>query len=79
MLADFGLVGIIDVAGRELVTQTAGSGCKHFLAPELLSPEQFGLKRFIRTSATDMYSYGSLCLEVCMRTAVIMCPILMVS
>lgn len=64
VLSDFGLVGIIDVGGRGLITRTVGSGNKHLWAPELHEPADFGLDEFIRTPATDMYSYGSLCLQV---------------
>jgi serine/threonine protein kinase len=34
------------------------------MAPELLNPRDFGL-RFVRTTASDIYAFGCVCLEVC--------------
>ena len=64
LLSDFGLTGITDLAGSDLVTNTNESGGKKYMAPELHDPERFGVAYFRRTAASDMYSYGSLCLEV---------------
>lgn len=64
LLSDFGLTGITDLAGSDLVTNTQESGGKKYMAPELHDPERFGVPHFRRTAASDIYSYGSLCLEV---------------
>jgi serine/threonine protein kinase len=38
------------------------------MAPELLSPDRFGLQ-FRRTPASDVYAFGWVCLEVCDLTS----------
>ena len=64
VVADFGLVDIADPAGKGIVDETAQSGTKQYMAPELHKPDAFGCKDFQRTRESDVYSYGSLCLEV---------------
>ncbi|KAK7063547.1 PINc domain-containing protein [Favolaschia claudopus] len=59
-LADFGL-SIFSDATSSLNTNRSGS--VYWMAPELLDPDQFGLK-FARTTASDVYAYGCVCLEL---------------
>ncbi|KAF7374433.1 hypothetical protein MSAN_00327400 [Mycena sanguinolenta] len=59
-LADFGL-SIFSDATSLLTTSRGGS--PYWMAPELLAPEQFGM-RFTRTPASDVYSFGCVCLEL---------------
>ncbi|KAJ7778493.1 kinase-like domain-containing protein [Mycena metata] len=59
-LTDFGLSGFSDATAS---TSTGRRGSLYWMAPELLSPDRFGLK-FIRTPATDVYAFGCLCLEL---------------
>lgn len=64
VFTDMGLVGVIRAISPSLVTYTAESGAKRYMAPELHEPKKFGDGIFRRTPATDAYSYASLCLEV---------------
>jgi hypothetical protein len=66
ILADFGLVNVLEDIGSRLITYTRESGSKTYLAPELHDPEdpEIGLSDFQRTPASDAYAYGSLILEV---------------
>ncbi|KAF7374422.1 hypothetical protein MSAN_00326300 [Mycena sanguinolenta] len=59
-LADFGL-SIFSDATSLLTTSRGGS--HYWMAPELLAPEQFGM-RFARTPASDVYSFGCVCFEL---------------
>ncbi|KAJ7269932.1 kinase-like domain-containing protein [Mycena rebaudengoi] len=61
-LADFGLTSFSDVtASTDTSHNRAGS--LRWMAPELIDPEKFG-QRFLRTSATDVYAFGCVCLEL---------------
>ena len=55
---------MVEVFSPSLITHTAGSGGKAYLAPELHEPERFGSDEFCRTTVSDVYAFGSLCLEV---------------
>ncbi|KAF7374477.1 Kinase-like protein [Mycena sanguinolenta] len=59
-LADFGL-SIFSDATSLLTTNRGGSA--YWMAPELLDPDRFGM-RFARTPASDVYSFGCVCLEL---------------
>ncbi|KAF7347165.1 PINc domain-containing protein [Mycena venus] len=59
-LADFGL-SIFSDATSSMTTNRGGS--PYWMAPELLNPDQFGLK-FTRTPASDVYAFGCVCLEL---------------
>ncbi|KAJ7921478.1 kinase-like domain-containing protein, partial [Mycena leptocephala] len=60
-VADFGLGSFTDATTSIYTSSRAGS--IHWMAPELISPEQFGLK-FARTPASDIYAFGCVCLEL---------------
>jgi serine/threonine protein kinase len=60
-LADFGLAQFSEAANTVSSLNRAGS--TRWMAPELLNPGDFGL-RFDRTTATDIYAFGCICLEV---------------
>ncbi|KAJ7160764.1 kinase-like domain-containing protein [Mycena filopes] len=59
-LADFGL-SVFSDATSSMTTNRGGS--PYWMAPELLDPDTYGLE-FVRTTATDVYAYGCVCLEV---------------
>ncbi|KAF7373176.1 Kinase-like protein [Mycena sanguinolenta] len=60
-LADFGLSIYSDASAK--TSSTSRGGSPYWMAPELLDPDQFGLK-FARTVATDVYAYGCVCFEL---------------
>ncbi|KAJ6502738.1 kinase-like domain-containing protein [Mycena vitilis] len=66
-LADFGLATTIRDDDADVTTGALSSsnraGSMRWLAPELITPEQFGC-RFVRTRATDVYAFGCVCLEL---------------
>ncbi|KAJ7791194.1 kinase-like domain-containing protein [Mycena olivaceomarginata] len=59
-LADFGLAVITD--GPVALTNRGGS--LRWMAPELLHPASCGYNAFQRTFASDIYSFGCVCLEL---------------
>ncbi|GJJ16117.1 hypothetical protein Clacol_010397 [Clathrus columnatus] len=59
-LADFGLSAVIAVAGQPSTFTSNGGGSVRWMAPELLS----GSETIIKTCASDIYSFGSVMLEV---------------
>ncbi|KAF7374462.1 Kinase-like protein [Mycena sanguinolenta] len=59
-LADFGL-SIFSDATFFITTNRRPSA--YWMAPELLAPNRFGM-RFARTPASDVYSFGCVCLEL---------------
>ncbi|KAJ7233211.1 kinase-like domain-containing protein [Mycena rebaudengoi] len=61
-LADFGLATLTD-ATMPMFPTSSRAGSVRWMAPELLSPEHFGLE-FRRTAATDVYAFGSVCIEL---------------
>jgi len=61
-LADFGLSVISDMTGENFTS--AGGGSSRWMSPELHDPELFGLARFQRTKASDIYAFACLCTEV---------------
>ncbi|KAJ7263103.1 kinase-like domain-containing protein [Mycena rebaudengoi] len=62
-LADFGLAFFADATARS----TTRDGARRWMAPELLRPECVGLSTFQRTTASDIYSFACLCLELYTR------------
>ncbi|KAK7063540.1 kinase-like protein [Favolaschia claudopus] len=60
-LADFGLTSLSDATTATHTSHRAGS--IRWMAPELIDPDRFG-KKFLRTTATDVYAFGCVCLEL---------------
>ena len=61
-LGDFGLANFADSSTASVSAQ--GTGAIGWTAPELLDPDQFGLRNSRPTSVSDVYSFGSVCWEV---------------
>ncbi|KAJ7141696.1 kinase-like domain-containing protein [Mycena crocata] len=60
-LTDFGLTVLSDAT----TTQTNnGAGSVRWMAPETLDPSAYGLQNHLPTTASDIYAFGCLCLEV---------------
>ncbi|KAJ7893380.1 kinase-like domain-containing protein [Mycena olivaceomarginata] len=67
-LSDFGLAttireGDADTTAGALASSSNRTGSLRWFA-ELITPEQFGCERFVRTRATDVYAFGCVCLEL---------------
>ncbi|KDQ56034.1 hypothetical protein JAAARDRAFT_132976 [Jaapia argillacea MUCL 33604] len=61
-IADFGLAVFADAS---IQTHTkSDDGTQRWMAPELLAPDVCGYTRFQRTTMTDVYAFGCVCLEV---------------
>ncbi|KAJ7273254.1 kinase-like domain-containing protein [Mycena rebaudengoi] len=60
-LADFGLTSFTDTTRATTTSHRAGA--IRWMAPELIDPDRFGLQ-FLRTTATDVYAFACVCLEV---------------
>lgn len=60
-LTDFGLCAVIAVAGQPSTFTSNGGGSVRWMAPELLIPSEGVLNK---TRASDVYSFGSVILEV---------------
>jgi serine/threonine protein kinase len=65
-LSDFGLASpFSDTDSTAGITASSNrAGSVRWFAPELIEPESFGCKRFMRTTASDVYAYACVCLEV---------------
>ncbi|KAF8130905.1 kinase-like domain-containing protein [Mycena galopus ATCC 62051] len=67
-LADFGLTGVIEDAasttGGALTSTANHAGSVRWFAPELIAPTTFGCERFMRTTASDVYAFACVCLEL---------------
>ncbi|KDQ52287.1 hypothetical protein JAAARDRAFT_113147, partial [Jaapia argillacea MUCL 33604] len=61
-LADFGLA-VFAEATRGVFTTARSSGTMRWMAPELLSPQRFGMDDYRRTCASDVFAYGHVCFE----------------
>ncbi|KAJ7336465.1 kinase-like domain-containing protein [Mycena albidolilacea] len=65
-LSDFGLATTFSEADST-ATMTSSSnraGSARWFAPELIEPKSFGCERFVRTTASDVYAYACVCLEL---------------
>ncbi|KAF7299457.1 Kinase-like protein [Mycena indigotica] len=59
-LTDFGLTVLSDAT-----TQTQhGAGSVRWMAPEILNPTACGLEKFAKTTASDIYAFACVCLEL---------------
>ncbi|KAF7326865.1 Kinase-like protein [Mycena venus] len=67
-LADFGLTGVIEdtasTTGGALTSTANHAGSLRWFAPELIAPTFFGCDRFVRTTASDVYAFACVCLEL---------------
>ncbi|KAJ7802442.1 kinase-like domain-containing protein [Mycena olivaceomarginata] len=65
-LSDFGLASpFSDTDSTAGITASSNrAGSVRWFAPELIEPESFGCKRFVRTTASDVYAYACVCLEL---------------
>ncbi|KAJ7164798.1 kinase-like domain-containing protein [Mycena crocata] len=61
-LSDFGLAQFTD-SFTAMESSSTRAGNVRWMAPELIYPDAFKL-RFARTTATDVYAFGCVCLEV---------------
>jgi serine/threonine-protein kinase TNNI3K len=61
-LADFGLAAFFESELEDSSLNEGGSA--RWTAPELQDPERLGDGTFRRTFASDMYSFGCVCIEV---------------
>ncbi|KAJ7034332.1 kinase-like domain-containing protein [Mycena alexandri] len=59
-LADFGLSSFLQLQSDS--SNRAGSF--RWMAPELIDPGSFGCPKFERTTASDVYAYACVCLEL---------------
>ncbi|KAJ7224779.1 kinase-like domain-containing protein [Mycena rebaudengoi] len=60
-LADFGLTSFTDTTAATTTSHRAGT--VRWMAPELIAPDRFGIQ-FRRTTASDVYAFACVCLEV---------------
>lgn len=64
-LADFGLLKIISSPANLLSsTPTAERGTLRWLSPELIAPQQFGLKKSRMSKSSDCYAFGMVIYKV---------------
>ncbi|KAK7046642.1 kinase-like domain-containing protein [Favolaschia claudopus] len=66
-LSDFGLATMIpdtDSSTGMLSSSSNHAGSIRWFAPELIRPTSFGLQRFLRTTASDVYAYALVCIEL---------------
>ncbi|KAJ7676710.1 kinase-like domain-containing protein [Mycena polygramma] len=66
-LSDFGLATTIsdtDSTTGGFTSSSNHGGSARWWAPELLRPEAFGCERFLRTTASDVYAYACVCVEL---------------
>ncbi|KAK7007550.1 kinase-like protein [Favolaschia claudopus] len=68
-LSDFGLATTIQDADSQTAMTSMVSSSNHggglrWTAPELLYPQQFGLERYAKTRATDVYAFACVCIEL---------------
>ncbi|KAJ7160881.1 kinase-like domain-containing protein [Mycena filopes] len=59
-LADFGLSDFTDATA----SNSTRGGSPHWMAPELHDPKRFGYTKFTRTTASDVYAFGCVCVEL---------------
>ncbi|KAF7348451.1 Kinase-like protein [Mycena venus] len=66
-LSDFGLATTIsdaDSTAGALTSSSNHGGSVRWFAPELIDPKSFGCEKFSRTTASDVYAYACVCLEL---------------
>ncbi|KAF7336071.1 Rho GTPase activator [Mycena sanguinolenta] len=66
-LSDFGLATTIsdpDSTVGMLSSSTNHGGSARWFAPELIDPKSFGCEKFLRTTASDVYAYACVCVEL---------------
>ncbi|KAK6988688.1 kinase-like protein [Favolaschia claudopus] len=66
-LTDFGLATVVIGEGESNAGMTSSSnraGSLRWFAPELLSPQAFDCEKFARTTATDIYAFACVCVEL---------------
>ncbi|KAJ7301173.1 kinase-like domain-containing protein, partial [Mycena albidolilacea] len=65
-LSDFGLATTFSEADSTagMTSSSNRAGSIQWFAPELIQPQSFGCERFVRTTATDVYAYACVCLEL---------------
>ncbi|KAJ7128247.1 kinase-like domain-containing protein [Mycena filopes] len=66
-VSDFGLATTFstgDTTASGLAASSNHGGTVRWFAPELIEPARFGCERFQRTTASDVYAYGCVCLEL---------------
>ncbi|KAF7296705.1 Kinase-like protein [Mycena chlorophos] len=60
-LTDFGLTVLSDATTQ---TTQHGAGSVRWMAPETLNPTACGLDKFVKTTASDIYAFACVCLEL---------------
>ncbi|KIY63140.1 kinase-like protein [Cylindrobasidium torrendii FP15055 ss-10] len=60
-LSDFGLTVFNDTPATH---SSRCEGAVRWMAPELYSPQQFGLERFLLTPESDIYAFACVCIEL---------------
>ncbi|KAJ7802403.1 hypothetical protein B0H14DRAFT_1660481 [Mycena olivaceomarginata] len=65
-LSDFGLATIFSEADSTaaMTSSSNRAGSTQWLAPELIDPKSFGCERYVRTTASDVYAYACVCVEL---------------
>ncbi|KAJ7683422.1 kinase-like domain-containing protein [Mycena rosella] len=63
-LTDFGLAAFSDAVETGNPSTSNRAGSLQWMAPELIDPKRFGHERFVRTTASDIYSLACVCLEL---------------
>ncbi|KAF7373382.1 Kinase-like protein [Mycena sanguinolenta] len=67
-LADFALAGVIEdtgsTTGGALASTAHRTGSVRWFAPELIDPTRYGCDRFVRATASDVYAFACVCLEL---------------
>lgn len=64
-LADFGFTTLVlDPQNQMSSSLTLQGGTMSFMAPELLAPSSYGLKKSVPTREADIYAFGLVILQV---------------
>ncbi|KAK6996885.1 kinase-like protein [Favolaschia claudopus] len=64
-LSDFGLATLIRDSLVYITPSSSNhAGSTRWTAPELLEPKRFGCERVVRTTASDVYAYAVVCVEL---------------